>query len=164
VDDFLLRIGTMDLPRTASAALLLTLAAGAQCNTVTFANYATTCAYAGQHSAISGTFDSRTCRLTVAFTVSRTCCNTLPFVHALLLGVRPFDPGLPHPLLVPGCILAVDPVVVLGIARSTAPSVTFTLPPLPATHLFAQGVTDYFTTVGMTHELQTSDGLRIDVR
>jgi len=81
-----------------------------------------------------------------------------------MLGVQPIDPGLPHPLLVPGCLLSVDPVFVLPLARASAPQWQIVLPRLPAVNLFAQAVNDYFTTIGMTHDFQTTPGLRIEVR
>ena len=147
-----------------ACASLLAAAATAQCNTVTFGNYGTTCSYFGQAAAISGSWDATRCELTIAFTVARTCCNTFPSGHLLLLGAQPIIPGIPHPLLVSGCLLSVDPIFVLALARTTMPQVQLTLPRLPPLALFAQGVNDYFTTIGMTHDLQSTDGLSIDVR
>jgi hypothetical protein len=154
----------MSFFRSVCVLALLAAAPAAQCNTVAFTTWGVACSVFGQPANIGGAWDPARCQLTIAFPVARTCCNTFPFAHLVLLGARGFDPGLPHPLLVPGCLLYVDPLVVVPLARSQAPQIQLTLPRLPAVSLFAQGVNDYFTTLGMTHDLQTTDGLRIDLR
>jgi hypothetical protein len=81
-----------------------------------------------------------------------------------MIGAAPVIPGVGHPLLVTGCLISAVPDVVLPGTVRGANSWSFQLPPLAGVTAYAQGVNDYFTTIGMTHDFQTSHGLRMDFR
>jgi hypothetical protein len=136
----------------------------AQCNSVGFSPYGTSCAFFGQPATITGAWDPTRCTLSLTVTGARTCCNTFPFAYVLLLGAMPIDPGLPHPILLPGCLLAVVPDVVLAQPVAAGSMFQFTLPPLPRTTLFVQGAVDYFTSIGQTHDFQTTDAVKIGIQ
>lgn len=143
--------------------LLLGTAARAQCNgptSVSLTPYGGTCTYWSANAALQARYDTTTCVLQVQFDAARTCCNVYLRQRLLLLGVQPIVPGLPLPALVPGCELAVVPLVALIDAGGRAPF-ALRLPPITGVTLYVQGVNTYFTTIGLHTDLQTTDGLRV---
>lgn len=138
----------------------------AQCNGPTQAqitSYGSTCDFFGQPATLQGHYDATSCTLTLQLSTARTCCNTFPQTQLLLLGTQPIVPGLPHPLLVSGCLLSVQPLSFLMQPASAGGTWSFVLPPLPPLTFFVQGLDDYFTTIGLSHDLQSSNALRIDL-
>ncbi|MFQ5505915.1 MAG: hypothetical protein ACE5F1_14140 [Planctomycetota bacterium] len=153
------------LGRGALAALLaLTSTLDAQCKgprSVKITSYGKTCLFFNQPGALSGSYDSTSCTLTLTLTKARTCCNTFPSSQLLMLGVIPISPGIQHPLLVRGCVLSLLPVVILSQPASRGPW-RIPLPPVTAPiTIYVQGVNDYFTTIGLTHDYQSSNALRL---
>ena len=155
------------------AAFLFVICSGAvplpgQCNgprSVQLASYGKTCAFFSHHATLSGSYDPRVCTLTLHLTIARTCCNTFPVTQLLAAGATPITPGAPLPMLVPGCVLSVLPVFVFAQPVSAGGIWKIPLPPVTApVTVYFQGIDHYFTTIGMTHDYQTSNGLRVVLR
>lgn len=149
-----------------AALLALPQAVEAQCKgpkSVKITSYGRTCLFFNQPGTLSGSYDPKTCTLTLTLTKARTCCNTFPRTQLLLIGTIPIIPGVQHPILVRGCVLSLLPVILLSQPASQGPW-KLLLPPVktPFT-VYAQGVNDYFTTIGFTHDYQSSNGLRLDL-
>jgi len=67
-------------------------------------------------------------------------------------------------LLVSGCLLSVVPDLVLPLPASAGGVLHLKVPAFPAkVTVYFQGLNDYFTTIGLTHDYQTSQGLQMDV-
>lgn len=138
--------------------------ASAQCPSVRITPYGVTCPFFGQHATLTGSYDSGSCLLSLSLTRSATCCNTFARLQVLVFGVAGFDPGFRHPLLVPGCLLSVSSDVLISLAPTSVGQLQLTVPRVPAPiSVFVQGINDYFTTIGLTHDFQTSDALRLDI-
>lgn len=133
---------------------------------VGFTRYGNTCDFFGQPATLKGDYDRSTCTMTLQMTVASTCCNTYPQSQILLLGAQPIIPGQRLPILVPSCTLSVIPLVALPQpAGPSGAEWSFRLPTVSLqASLFAQGVNHYFTTIGNRDELQSSNGLQIDLR
>jgi hypothetical protein len=90
-----------------------------------------------------------------------TCCNTFVTGHWLLVGTGlPTPAGLNSPPFLPGCQLWVDPFLVIGPLPLTSTSIV--LPPiLPITPITVQiqAVPVFFTTIGMSTDLGTTQGV-----
>lgn len=128
-----------------------------------FTPYGASCDFFGQPAALSGSFDPTTSTMTLKQSWSPTCCNTFLATQFLLLGARPLIPGVRHPLLVPGCVLLVEPAAFLSQPRGNGLWV-FRVPRLPvAITVYTQGINDYFTTISFSHDLQSTNGLQIDL-
>ena len=64
----------------------------------------------------------------------------------------------------PGCTLLVEPVFALILPAQQGSGISFALPPgLPPLSFYAQGAVHYFTTIGFSHDLAFTDGLRVDL-
>lgn len=138
--------------------------ASAQCPRVSFAKYGTTCAFFNQHAVLDARFDAQTCTAVLTLGSSRTCCNTFLSLQALFVSLTKIDPGIRHPLLINGCLLSVVPDLVFVAPRSAGGVFLLPMAGLPAKITFyAQGLNDYFTTIGFSHDYQTSQGLQIDL-
>ncbi len=142
----------------------LATTAVAQCPAgASFNKYGATCTFFGQAGVLDGKYDPASCTLRLQFSASTTCCNTFPAAQALLIGAQPVTPGVPHPALVRGCELAVLPLVTVVVAGHSQPF-DLRVPAIGTATIYAQGVTDYFTTIGFSHDYQTTQGLQIDFR
>ena len=98
--------------------------------------------------------------LTIAVDGFPGCCNTFLVQRLLALGLSPALHLLPR--FGPGCTLLVDPFFILLLPAQHGTEVSFLLPPgLPPFTFYAQGAQHYFTTIGLTHDLAFTDGLRI---
>ncbi|MCB9920176.1 MAG: hypothetical protein H6832_17375 [Planctomycetes bacterium] len=139
-------------------------AASAQCVKLTFRTYGQTCAFFNQAATLSPAYDGSTCVMTLTLGRSQTCCNTFLTGQFLFLSTRPISPGIQDPLLVPGCLLSVVPDFVLPLPQSSGGIVKLPIPPtLVNLTFYAQGLNDYLTTIGLTHDYQTSQGLSIAI-
>lgn len=149
-------------PITLGFAMLI--ASGSTAQTVSLRGYGPVCSFFGQTSTLAANYDARSRGLTLRLDHSTTCCNTFLSGSYLMVGLRPIEPGLPLPLFVPGCELAVLPVLTLadpnrtGVWSLTVPATL----PVGATFAF-QGVNDYFTTIGLSHDLQLSNGVELTI-
>jgi hypothetical protein len=149
-----------------AAGLVLALAGStsAQCARVSFGKFGTTCAFFNQHATLGASYDQTNCQATLTIGSATTCCNTFLSGQFLILGATKVDPGVPHPLLVRGCLLSVFPDVVLPLPRTAGGKVQLPIPKFPVkVTVYAQGLNDYFTTIGLTHDFQTTQGLQIDI-
>lgn len=157
------------LLRAAAAALALGGVLAAQtCNgpsSVFFANSGATCDFFGQPATMSGNYDVRTCTLTLTQSIPTTCCNTIPTMTFLLIGATQLLPGVTSSVLVPGCEIGVIPfAVVPGPAIGTSQSVDFVLPaPMTPFTIHAQGINQFFTTIGGSTDLQSTDVLSVTI-
>ncbi|MEM7201140.1 MAG: hypothetical protein AAF628_12780 [Planctomycetota bacterium] len=132
---------------------------------VTITEYGNTCTFFGQDAQLSGRYDRTTCTLTLLQESSPTCCNTFLAAQVLLLGLNPIVPGAADPRLIPGCTLSVLPDVALVQVRGAGGQWSFRLPTVPvAINVSMQGLNDYFTTIGFSHDLQTTNGLTVSLR
>lgn len=123
-------------------------------------NYGTTCEFFTQASQISGSYDPTNGRLTVDHAPSQTCCNTYPIDRFLLIGVVPWSGTPLPPPFAPGCEVLTVPFATLY--SSTNDPWMLSMPNLPAgVKLYVQGVNRYFTTIGFSHDYQTTDGLEL---
>ncbi len=140
--------------------------AASQCvgPSVTIETYGQTCAFFGQPANLSASYDPSACMLSLQLSRSQTCCNTFLSAQALLIGLRPFDPGIRSPVLVPGCVLSLFPDIVLVQPPAAGGVWNLVLPPVGVPlDLYFQGVNDYFTTIGFTHDFQASDAVRVSL-
>lgn len=145
--------------------LLSSQAARAQCASVTFKSYGTTCSFFNQQARLSARYDASGCVLTLSVGKSSTCCNTFLSGQALFLGTAKIDPGVRHPLLVTGCLLSVVPHLVFVLPRSAGGTLRLPIPRLAGKiSLYGQGLNDYLTTIGRRHDYQTTQGLQIDIK
>ena len=88
------------------------------------------------------------------------CCNTFLVQRLLAFGFSPAQ--LPVPQFGPGCTLLVEPLFVLILPAQQGAEISFPLPPgLPPFTFHTQGAVHYFTTIGFTHDLAFTDGLRV---
>ena len=130
---------------------------------IAFQNYGPTCSFFLQDATIAGSYDASTGDLTIEVDPAATCCNTYLSGEYLLIGVAPLTglPALPPPFA-PGCEILVWPFATL-FSQGDQPW-TFRMPPFPpGMKLYMQGVARYFTTIGFTDDLQTTDGLDLTV-
>jgi hypothetical protein len=112
---------------------------------------------------LSGVFDPTTCTIQLTLTGFPGCCNTFLRERILIVGAQPAN--VPLPFIGPGCTLLATLDVVVSFPTSAGNVFTLPLPlGLPATRLFAQGGNLYFTTIGMTLDLELSQGLQISIR
>ncbi len=139
-------------------------AASTCANSVTATAYGNTCVFFTQDSKLSAVYDATACNLRIELTASQTCCNTFLAQQFLMIGATPIIPGIALPELVPGCELALVPLVILAQSPTAGGVWNLYVPPVPSlVTLYAQGANDYFTTIGMSHDYQTSNGLKLDI-
>jgi hypothetical protein len=140
---------------------LLVLPLAAQCTVnASFQQYGIGCnTVFGVLPTLSGTFNPANCSVTITLTGFGGCCNTFLVSRLLAFGVNAAN--VPLPTLGPGCVLLVEPAVVLEFPNSAGNSFTFVLPPFTPTALtlFAQGANHYFTTIGLSDDYELSNGL-----
>ena len=150
------------VPLVLAACAVLAPSAAAQCTVqnVTFRAHGAGCATVfAAVPVLSGTFDSRTCTLSLTLDGFGGCCNTFLSDKVVLLGVNPVSLPLPWA----GCTLLVQPDAAVVIPRGQD-TLRIALPPGVAAGTFhAQGVNHYFTTIGFTHDLNWSQGLAVAI-
>lgn len=154
----------------ALGATLSSVMAQSTCNgpsAVGLSAYGATCTFFGSPATLGGSYDQQTCTLTLRLSSPQTCCNTFLRDQAILIGASPIIPGLPSPILLPGCEFAVNPFVVLPPQGGPGPlqgQWQLRLPTTPiAFSVYAQGVNQFFTTIGFSNDFQLSNGLQIDI-
>jgi hypothetical protein len=149
----------------ALALLARTVSAQACSYDVDVASYGEPCAIASsQLSTLTGSFDGGAgCRLTLVYAVPAVCCNVFVAQQLLVIGLAPAALTLPG-----GCPLLVAPTWLVGLPPKVGATVlTATLPDLPVLvgqSLYVQGVVDRFSTIGFTHDLETTGGLALAFR
>ena len=123
-------------------------------------SYGPTCEFFGQASSISASYDPTNGMLTVDHPPAQTCCNTFPVDRFLLIGVARLTGAVLPPPFAPGCEVLTIPFATFY--SPTNDPWTLSMPNLPpGTRLYAQGVNRYFTTIGFSHDYQTTDGLEL---
>jgi hypothetical protein len=149
------------------ALLLAPLAAPAQCTVtqVTFASYGTGCnaVFPQQLPTLSGAWSAPSCTVTLTLAGFSGCCNTFLRGRVLVLGAS--RTNLPVPIFGPGCTLFAGLDVVLVFPTSAGNAFPFPLPAgMPRGTLYAQGMLEYFTTIGLTRDLAFSPGLALTIQ
>lgn len=88
------------------------------------------------------------------------CCNTFLVQRLIAFGFGPAQ--LPLPWFGAGCKLLVDPLFTVVLPAPSGSEASFLLPPgLPPLTFYTQGALHYFTTIGFTHDLAFTDGMRV---
>ncbi len=110
---------------------------------------------------LTGSFDNQNCSLSLVLTGFQGCCNTFLWGNIFAFGATRTQ--LPAPFFGPGCTLYMAPIAVLPLAR-TVNTLTIKVPSnTPKGTIYAQGVADYFTTIGFRHNYALTAGLSIQV-
>jgi len=149
---------------TATLTLAMASPTTAQCARVSFSKYGTTCNFFNQGATLGATYDTTSCVATFTIGASATCCNTFLSSQMLILSATKIDPGLAHPLLVKGCLLSVFPDIVFVLPRTAGGKIQLPIPNVSSKFtVYGQGLNDYFTTIGFSHDFQTTQGLQIDI-
>jgi len=150
-----------------AALLLLASPLPSQCQgpkSVKISSYGQTCQFFSHHATLTGRYDARICTLTLTLSKATTCCNTFLSMQMLMIGTVSIVPGVPLPFSVRSCVLSLQPIMIFAQPASAGGVWNVPLPPVPGpVTLYLQGVNDYFTTIGLSHDFQTSNGMRIDL-
>jgi hypothetical protein len=88
------------------------------------------------------------------------CCNTYLVGRLLVVGLQSVTQPLPQL----GCTLLTSPDLVLFQATGSMFALQMPSAPFPATTMFAQGATIYFTTIGFSTDWAFSRGSQINLQ
>ncbi len=133
----------------------------AACPQVTASPYGFGCAPFFDVPVLKAGVDPSACTLTFSLSGISGCCNTYLWNRILILGASPAQIAVPP--FVSGCMLLASPDVLLVFPASAGNTFTSPIPALALT-VYVQGVNDYFTTFGFTHDYNWSNGLKIDIQ
>ena len=141
---------------------ILPCAGRAQCTTsVSFQSYGSGCnTVSGQVPALSGSFDTQTCTVSLTLTGFPGCCNTFLVGRVFFLGGAQVNTPLPG--IGPGCALLARPDLPVAFATGAEDTLRFAVPDgFPALTLYSQGANVYFTTIGFGTDVELSQGLAL---
>ena len=145
-------------------ALLAALSSGAsgQCSLtgVAFTPYGTGCTQLGLVPVLSGQFDPPSCTLTLGLTGTPSCCNTFLVATHFVVGAAPVS--LPLPLIDPTCTLLVRPDTILTVPNAAGGNLFTAIVPSnvpPGLAFYIQAFRQFFSTFGLTTEIEASQGL-----
>jgi hypothetical protein len=144
-------------------ASILAGAAAAQCpfTGVTTQNYGGPCTTVfPTPPTISATLDPVACSLGIRVVAFAGCCNT--YLRDRILAIGLSQANMPVPQVGVGCTLLVNPLTFLWQPVSMGDTFTLAIPAGLTPFTFqAQGGSHYFTTIGLTNDLQLTDGLTL---
>ncbi|MEZ6194713.1 MAG: hypothetical protein R3F20_03140 [Planctomycetota bacterium] len=152
--------------KTLVAALVLgaalSLTAPAQCSIagMGFTPYGTGCSFLFSAPALGGTFDPASCTATLNFGFSPSCCNTFLASRYLIVGNSATQTTIP---ISPGCTLLAAPDLILELGPVFSDQIAIPIPSWmpPGLTFYLQGANLYFTTIGFSYDLETTNGLLV---
>lgn len=131
----------------------------AQCANVTLSPYGVGCATQFDVPVLKGAFDAAACAVDLAFSGQSGCCNTFLSAKFILLGIH--QVSIPAPGIGPGCLLLVDPLLIVALPASVT-DLHIPLPPVTGVTGFLQVVNQY-TTFGVVNDYNLSNGLAFKI-
>ena len=141
-------------------ALCATLPAQCSISGFNFSSYGTGCTFTAQPApTLTGSFNAAACELDLTLTKSISCCNTFLQSRVLIISTNQAFHGLPA--LGPTCTLLVVPDLVMVAPPTSPDTISFDVPPglPPGITIYAQGANIFFTTIGLTTDIELSNGL-----
>jgi hypothetical protein len=134
---------------------------GLACPDVAISNYGFGCATQFDVPELAVGHDPSACTLTFKLSGFQGCCNTYLWNRIFIFGTSPVS--VPVPPFAAGCVLLASPDLILVLPNSFGNSFTVQLPAILDVTVYAQGVNDYFTTLGLSHDYNWSQGVKIDI-
>lgn len=131
----------------------------AVCPNVAIGQYGNGCAVQFDVPVLKAGFDPTHCQLTLSLSGFPGCCNTFLANRIFLFGLNPL--AVPAPPFGAGCMLLASPDLILVLPSSAGANVVFPIPPGLFATIYTQGINDYFTTFGLTHDYNWSNGVKI---